>query len=296
MIIDVIHLRILTALDQYGTLTEAAKRLCLTQSALSHQIRDLERKLGTPLWEKAGRRLRLTLAGRQLLETASQVLPLLDQTERRLRAFAQGRWAVLRIGVECYPCSEWLNGIIGDYLREMPEVELDIMNQFHFSGEQGLVEREIDLLVTPDRGALPQLAYQGLFDYELVLLVSESHPLASAGYVEPAQLAGETLISFPVASERLDILTQFLWPEGVRPQQHKRVESIEIMLQLVACRRGVCALPGWLAKRYGDRLSLVPLRLGDGIQRTLYAAMRQDDADLPHLQRLIALGRRNPVP
>jgi LysR family transcriptional regulator for metE and metH len=295
LILDIVHLRILSALDQHGTLTEAAKRLHLTQSALSHQIRDLERKLGTPLWEKAGRRLRLTLAGRQLVETAGQVLPVLEQAERRLKAYAEGRWAVLRIGVECYPCSEWLNGIIGAYLRAMPEVELDIVNQFHFSGEQGLVEREIDLLITPDQGAQPQLTYQGLFDYELVLLVSETHPLARVVRVEPAQLAEETLISFPVAPERLDILTQFLWPAGVRPQGQKRVESIEIMLQLVACRRGVCALPRWLAQRYGEQLPLVPLGLGEGIQRTLYAAMREEDVALPHLQRLVELGRSNPV-
>jgi LysR family transcriptional regulator for metE and metH len=293
--IEVIHLQILAALEQQGTLTEAANRLCLTQSALSHQIKHLEQKLGTPLWEKEGRRLRLTPAGRQLLETASRVLPLLEQTERRLKAFAQGRWAVLRIGVECYPCSEWLNGVIGAYLRGMPEVELDIVNQSRFSGEQGLVDREIDLLITPDQGLLPQLTYAGLFDYELVLLVADSHPLAAAGKVTPAQLAEEILISFPVASERLDILTQFLWPAGVRPEQHKRVESIEIMLQLVACRRGVCALPRWLAQRYGEKLPLTSLCLGEGIQRTLYGVMRQEEACLPHLQYLIELGRRNPV-
>ena len=295
MIIDVIHLRILQALDQQGTLTEAASRLCLTQSALSHQMRHLERRLGTPLWEKAGRRLRLTKAGQELLQTARRVLPLLEQTERRLRAYAEGRWAALRIGVECYPCSEWLNSIVGSYLSAMPEVELDIVNQFSFSGEQGLVDREIDLLITPDRGALPQLVYDGLFDYELVLLVAESHPLEGVGSVAPSQLADQTLISLPVVSERLDILSQFLWPAGVRPLQHKRIESIEIMLQLVACQRGVCALPRWLAQRYGERLPLVALPLGDGIQRTLYAAMREEDADLPHLRHLIELGRNNPV-
>ena len=295
MNIEVIHLRILTALAQHGTLTEAANRLCLTQSALSHQIKHLEQKLETPLWEKAGRRLRLTPAGRQLLETAGQVLPLLEQTERKLEAYAQGRWAVLRIGVECYPCSEWLNGVIGAYLRGMPEVELDILNQSHFSGEEGLMDREIDLLITPDRGTLPQLNYERLFDYELVLLVAESHPLADRGWIAPEQLAEETLISFPVASERLDILTQFLWPAGIRPQQHKRVESIEIMLQLVACRRGVCALPRWLAQRYGEKLPLTSLRLGKGVQRTLYAVMRQEEADQPHLKYLLELGRDNPV-
>ncbi len=295
MNIDAIHLRIIAALAQHGTLTEAANQLCLTQSALSHQIRHLERKLGTPVWEKVGRRLKLTVAGEHLLETARRVLPLLEQTERTLKSYAEGRWGVLRVGVECYPCYEWLTGVIADYLASMPEIELDIVHQFQFSGVEGLLEREIDLLITPDPGVQPQLEYAGLFDYELVLLLADSHPLAGLQRVEAAQLAQETLITFPVAAERLDILTQFLWPEGVRPLQHKTVESIEIMLQLVAFRRGVCALPRWLAKRYGERLPLTFLSLGQGIQRTLYAAIRREESSQPHLQKLIELGRRSPV-
>jgi LysR family transcriptional regulator for metE and metH len=293
--IETIHLRIVAALEQCGTLTEAANRLCLSQSALSHQIRHLEQKLGTRVWEKVGRRLRLTAAGERILEAAQRVLPLLEQTERTLKAYADGKQAVVRIGVECYPCYEWLGGIVGECLASMPEIELDIVHQFQFSGVRGLLEREIDLLITPDRSAQPPLEYIPLFGYELVLLVADSHPLAQQPCVEAEQLTEETLVTFPVAAERLDILTQFLWPAGVRPLQHTSVESIEIMLQLVAFRRGICALPRWLAQRYGEKIGLTALSLGKGIERRLYAAIREEDGSLPHLQRLIELGKKSPA-
>jgi LysR family transcriptional regulator for metE and metH len=293
--IETIHLRIIAALDHYGTLTEAAGQLCLSQSALSHQIRHLEQRLGTPVWQKVGRRLRLTASGERLLETARRVLPVLEQTERTLRAYAEGKQAFLRIGVECYPCYEWLTGVIGECLASMPEIELDIVHQFQFSGTRGLLEQEIDLLITPDREAQPQLSYLPLFDYELVLLVAEAHPLADGDHVTAEQLAQEILITFPVAAERLDILTQFLWPADVRPLQHKTVGSIEIMLQLVAFRRGVCALPRWLAERYREKMSLAVLPLGRGIVHRLYAAIRREDASLPHLQRLIEVGAKSPA-
>ncbi|MEE9344288.1 MAG: LysR family transcriptional regulator, partial [Methylococcales bacterium] len=97
--IELAHLRIILALHENGTLTEAANALCLSQSALSHQIRYLEKKLELKLWQREGRGLRLTQAGELMLQVAQQVLPVLSQTELTLKAYAEGRQGVLRIGV-----------------------------------------------------------------------------------------------------------------------------------------------------------------------------------------------------
>lgn len=144
------HLKIIQSLHENGTLTRAANALCLSQSALSHQIRYLEAKLSIDLWAQEGRNLRLTKAGVLLLQTAQQLLPILEQTEKTLKAYAQGRQGILRIGVECYPCYEWLTRIIGIFLQKMPDVEVDIINKFQFSGHEGLLNHHIDILITPD--------------------------------------------------------------------------------------------------------------------------------------------------
>ncbi|MCU7933855.1 MAG: LysR family transcriptional regulator [Candidatus Thiodiazotropha sp. (ex Dulcina madagascariensis)] len=295
--IEPIHLRIVAALKRHGTLTEAANALCLSQSALSHQIRHLEKKLGIPIWEKEGRRLRLTRAGDHLLAAAKKILPLLEQSERTLKAYAEGKQGILRIGVECYPCYEWLTGVMAEYLKTAADVEVDIFHQFKFTGIEGLSNRHIDMLITPDRVDHPGLGYESLFDYELVLLVADSHPLGERAWVEPEHLARETLITFPVEPRRLDILTRFLWPAAVRPGRHKQIESIEIMLQLVSFDRGVCALPGWLADRVSRELPLRSVRLGKaGVRRKLYAAFRGEDADIPYLRQFIRLGKQSPHP
>lgn len=102
------HLRIIRALAENGSLTAAANALFLTQSALSHQIRYLEQKLEISLWQRDGRKLRLTKAGELMLQVAQQVLPVLEQTEQTLQAYSEGRAGILRLGVECHPCYEWL--------------------------------------------------------------------------------------------------------------------------------------------------------------------------------------------
>ena len=290
------HLRILHALNQHGTLTKAANALCLSQSALSHQIRYLEKKLAVTLWEKEGRLLRLTQAGELLLQVAQQVLPVLQQAEETLKAYGEGRQGILRIGVECYPCSKWLNSVVGDFLQQLPEVEIDIVNKFQFSGLEGLLNHHIDVLVTPDLEKNEKIHYEAIAEYDLVLLASAEHRLSSTSIIQAKQLSQETLLSFPIPLERMDIMTQFLNPKGVKPKNIKEIESIDLMIQLVSLGRGVCVLPEWLATHYCKKLKnktpLKTIRLGKkGIHKKLYLAMHHSDQEIPYIKKFINTGK-----
>ncbi len=286
------HLRIIAALQQNGTLTEAANTLCLSQSALSHQIRSLEKKLGVGLWQRDGRYLRLTHAGQLLLQVAEQVLPVLAQAEQNLKAYGEGRQGMLRIGVECYPCYEWLTGVTGEFMRQMPEVDIDIVSKFQFSGLEGLLNHHIDILVTPDLIKQQGSYYEVLADYELVLVLAADHPLAGVKHISPAQLATQTLLTFPVPLQRLDIYNHFLSPVHLKPAAHKVVESLELMLQMAELQRGVCVLPRWLAEGRCKGGKLDTLKLGkNGLQRKLYIAMRESDREIPYIRRFIEVGR-----
>src|SRR6187402_1734549 len=99
-ILERIHLGLLREVEQRGSLTAAAKRLGLTQSALSHTVRKLEQQLGIPIWEREGRGLRLTHAGRYLLALAKRLLPQIEHAEHVLAQFASGERGTLRIGME----------------------------------------------------------------------------------------------------------------------------------------------------------------------------------------------------
>lgn len=286
------HLKIIQALADNGTLTAAANALFLTQPALSHQIRYLEKKLEVSLWQKEGRQLRLTQSGEVLLQVARQVLPVLEQAETTLQAYGEGKQGVLRLGVECHPCYEWLKGILADFLIALPDMDVDIINKFQFSGLEGLLNHHVDLLVTPDIVKKKGVVYEPLFNYELVLLVAQSHGLANKQFITADQLSDETLFTFPVAHERLDIFTQFLLPAAINPQA-KAIESLDIMVQMVGLDRGVTVLPRWLAEEYCQKLPVSTVRLGKaGIMKTLFAAIRQNDINISYIQRFISLGKQ----
>jgi LysR family transcriptional regulator for metE and metH len=288
-----IHLAIVQEVEKQGSLTAAADVLCLTQSALSHSMRKLEQQLGTDIWLREGRSLRLTQAGQYMLAVANRVLPQLSLAEERLRQFAQGERGTLRIGMECHPCYQWLLRVVSPYLKAWPDVDVDVKQKFQFGGIGALFGHEIDMLVTPDPLRKPGLHFEPVFDYEQVLVVAADHPLAAVAHVKPGQLAEEVLISYPVPIDRLDIYTRFLMPAGVTPRLHKTIETTDIMMQMVASQRGVAALPRWLVQTYAEQMGVVPVQLGArGMAKQIHLGVREADLDVDYIQAFIKLARR----
>ncbi len=270
--LDLQPLAILREIDRTGSLTQAADKLCLTQSAVSHAIRRFENRHGVRLWEREGRRLRLTPSGDYLLGLAHRVLPQLEHGAAVLEDYARGRRGAIRVGMECHPCQDWLMRVVDPFLAAWPDVDLDVTSAFQFGGLAALLGHEIDVLVTPDPVERPRLEYVPVFDYELLLAVAESHPLAGKAQVEPADLAGETLVTYPVAQERLDIYTRFLIPAGALPRRHRTVETTDLMLRLVASGRAVSATPDWLVR---ETPGVRAVRLGEGIAKSIHLGIRK---------------------
>ncbi len=278
------HLAIIREVSRQGTLTEAANFLCLTQSALSHAIKKLEQSIETQIWIKEGRTLSWTQAGKSLLELAERILPQFEYAEELMQQYATGHRGNLRIGMECHPCYQWLLKTVSPFLDKWPNVDIDVKQKFQFGGIGALLSYDIDLLITPDPILQKGLHFTPVFDYELVLVVNNKHHLAREKTIEPEQLITETLITYPVTTERLDIFSQFLLPKNCMPHKHKTIETTDIMLQMVSAGRGVTALPSWLIDEYVERLSLSYVKLGrKGIHKHIYIGMRETDIAIDYI-------------
>lgn len=291
-VIERVHLEIVREIDRMGSVTAAAKSLYVTQPALSHSIRKLEESLGLKIWNREGRSLRLTQGGEHLLSVANRLLPQFERAERRLEQFAQGEQGTLRIGMECHPCYQWLLKVAAPFLDAWPQVDLDVIQKFQFGGIEALYGHDIDILVTPDPLNKQELVFEPVFDYEQVLVVGPEHPLRRAKRVEPEQLAEETLITYPVSVDRLDIFSHFLTPSGIIPKRHKLIETTDIILQMVACGRGVAALPGWLVKEQQARFEIFPVRLGKtGIDKQIFLGFRKKDIEITYMKAFVEVAR-----
>jgi LysR family transcriptional regulator for metE and metH len=290
--LEIRHLETLAAIRDGGSLQEAAERLHLTQSALSHQLRDLETRLGTPLLNRRTRPARLTTAGLRVLALADDVLPKMRATERELQRLAAGRTGRLHLAIECHSCFQWLMPAMDAFRAQWPEVALDLSAAFSFAPFPALVRGDLDLVITSDPQTLEAVEYVPLFSYELVLVVGESNPLAASKHVRPEQLADQTLITYPVDRQRLDVFTAFLDLADVEPAAIRKAELTPIIVQLVASNRGVAALPNWALTEYLGQGWLSVCHLGpQGVWRTLYAAIRNEDADAPYIKDFLTIAR-----
>jgi LysR family transcriptional regulator for metE and metH len=288
------HLMIIRTVHQLGTLTEAAEQLCLSQSALSHAIKKLENYFGTPVWIKDGRRLRLTQAGHTLLNLSQRLLPQFEHSEQIINNIANGEQGSLRIGMECHPCYQWLLNIVGPFLKQCPDVDLDVRQRFQFGGMGALLGYDIDMLVTPDPFYSLALEYVPVFDYEHVLVVPKNHSLGDKSWVEPSDLSNEVIITYPVEPSRLDIFSQFCHPAGIAIKKHVQIETTEILLQMVAAGRGFSALPRWLVESYQGTLDICPVSLGrKGISKTIHLGFRKNEQRPVYLSQFIQMARDN---
>lgn len=257
------HLKTLHALREADSLVEAAERLHLTQSALSHQFKELEERLGMQLFVRKTKPVRFTSAGLRLLQLADSLLPQLRTAERDLARLAGGTAGRLHMAIECHSCFQWLMPTIDQFRDAWPEVELDLASGFSFAPLPALARGDLDLVVTADPIELPGITYVPLFTYEALLAVANQHALAGRPYVVPEDLERETLITYPVERDRLDVFTRFLDPADVEPAQVRIAELTVMMMQLVASGRGVCCLPNWALHEYSSRGYVTARRLGE---------------------------------
>lgn len=283
--LEIKHLRTLASLRDSGTLVEAARRLHLTQSALSHQLKDLEDRIGTELFMRKTKPVRFTRSGLELLALADAILPQIRQAERNIQKLSGSRSGRLHMVIECQSCFDWLMPAINSFRDHWPEVEIDLSTSFNFEPIPALLRGDIDLVITSDPQHQSQVHYQSLFRYQSLLAIANQHPLAQKNNIQPQDLQNETLIHYPVNRQRLDVFEHFLNPSGIEPRSTRQCELTLMIVQLVASGRGVACLPNWALQNYSDAQLITTKPLGNnGIWPTLYAAVREEQVNTPYIE------------
>lgn len=292
MFLDTKHLRSLLAISETGSMVRAAESLHLTQSALSHQIKGIERHYDVPLFLRSTKPLTLTPAGQKVVELARQVLPCIAATEEQLKRFSEGEAGRLHIAIECHACFEWLRPVLVDYRKQWPDVEVDIRMDVSFDPLPSLQRGDVDLVVTSDPSNSANIVCETLCDYRALLIMAPEHPLASKAFIEPQDLADQTLITYPVERQRLDIFRHFLQPAQVEPANVRQSDLTAIILLLVASGKGVTALPDWVLDDAHHSAKLTAKPLGSkGMSGTLFAAVRATDSTARFITDFIKIAR-----
>ncbi|MDK9709432.1 MAG: LysR family transcriptional regulator [Desulforhopalus sp.] len=240
--LEIKHLRMLSAISESGNMTRAAEKLCITQSALSQQLKDIEGKLGTGLFFRTRKKMIVTEVGRQLLETATQVLETLDQAEQDISRKISGERGELKVGTQCIFCYKWLPQVMHLFQQKFPGVEIEVGNSSDLSAE--LLNKKYDLIISGAVSPGELHTSVPLFQDQLVCVMKADHPLSACGFIQFDDFHGNNLISH-AEKGRNRFYQQILKPKGIEPKKIMNVGAPQAIIEMVAAGFGISIFPRW---------------------------------------------------
>ncbi len=281
--IELKHLKMLSALREHGSLVAAANDLCITPSAVSHQLRELDQWMGVEVVNRKTRPITFSNVGQRLLKLADEILPQVQIAQADISRILYGQTGRITFSSECHSFFDWLMPLLNQYRIQYSDVDLDFASGFEANPHELLQNGEFDLLITADPIALKGVEYFPVFEYESRLVLSTTHPLVRVEHITVQELAEETLITYPVDKHRLDIMSKLFIPANIQPKNIRTTDLTQMLIQLVASGRGIAALPDWVVNEYEQKGWVTSRRLNcvapEGLRRTLYAGFRTDEKD-----------------
>jgi DNA-binding transcriptional LysR family regulator len=258
---ELTQLRGFATVARMGSFTRAAEVLFLSQPAMSLQVKALEKEFGQPLFERRGRTLLLTPAGKILLERAEQILRLVEQADEEIAALKGLAGGTLVIGTNDSNCLYILPDLVQRFRSEFPAVELHLTNSHSAQVVAWVVEGQADFgLVT-----LPVLhtaiESRPLFRRQDVLVWGLDHPLCGQSAITPEELVMHPLLLLDKGSVSRVLLDQALAEAGLLPQMVMEVGSIEVIKRYVEIGLGISIIPRFTAEAEiaAGRLHAIPV-------------------------------------
>lgn len=292
MSIEIRDLRLVQRVAAAGSLTAAAPGLQLTPSALSHQLRSLERTLDTRLFLRVQKRMVLTESGRCLLAGADRALIALQETEQELRRISGGQTGTLRISTACYTSYHWLPRLLQVFQERHPALSVRVLPEFTRRPLDALRQGELDVAVVFHEVEGADLRAETFLEDELVVIAAPRHPLAQRTTIRPEDLADVELFLYSDNPKGSLVMAEILGPAGVSPRSVHAVPLTEAIIELVRGGRGVSVLANWAVAPYLAPDSLVARRLGKkGFRRAWRVVVLQDSPAEEHLPKLIEVLR-----
>lgn len=290
MDLEMRHLRMVAAIAASGSVTQAAGDLHLTQSAISHQLRGIEERLGTPLFLRIGKRMVLTAAGERVLAAARRVLEDVRVAEEDVRRLSAREAGLVRVCAQCNTGYHWLPPLVEVFRRRHPAVDVLLAVECTMRPVEALLEGKLDVAVVTESVRHEHIRVRPLFEDEHAAIVPPDHPFASRAFVRPQDLAAERLLLYSSSPDDSFTIRRILRPSGVVPQRVSFVMLTEAILEMVKAGLGISVMQTWAiepALRAGD-VRAVPIT-AHGIRRQWSAATLKAAGRVTYVDEFIDL-------
>ena len=279
--LDIKHLTVLAAIAETGSVTATANRLGITQSAVSHRIREAERRLGIGLAARRDGVVVLTPEGQRIRALADRFLDELSRVEQDLEASRSSGRTVVRMGQATYNRYHWLPPFLNSLFETDPDLEIDLSGRATTRPFAALMDGSVDVSTVYGRpSTLQRFRWMKLATDPLVAVVAPTHRFADYDYVDSTTVGDERFFTYPLSAE-----PGFEWEAllGAPTEPYRRLTPMptpEAAVDLIRAGFGIGIFSRWTVLPELSDGTLVAKPIGeDGMSLDWWAVMRESDAD-----------------
>lgn len=291
---DIKHLKLIKYIVESGSMSKSKDVLCLTQSALSHQLKEAESQAGTKLFLRKNKKLILTHAGELVYRTAIDVLEKITVLEKEIHQISKGNKGVIRVCTACFTNYYWLPALLEKFERVHPNVEIKIYPEYINESLKRLQECDLDAVIMNQQEIIPGIQFYEILKDELVALVPPHNPWVKKKFVTASDFEGLNLIIFSKPLQSVVVYNKLLKPAGIIPKHIYEVPMTEAMVEMIISGFGVAVIPKWIAQPYIESSKIIPIRVtSKGLHRKLGVALRDKEEHPEYFKTFISFLKEN---
>lgn len=259
MNIAIHHFKLIDTISKEGTLTKAAATLHLTQSALSHQLKELEKELGVDVFNRNGKKLHLSEQGYRFLRSSEKILAELKSLEEDINNYKNGQTSKLSISMQCYTAYHWLPGIIKYYKSRWPDINIQIMSEATSRPLEYLMNGDLDIGIIRTQMVNTKIRYEPIFNDRLTAIISKDHPLAKKDIIEIADFQDQELILplYDPSYQDTPMIESLIQAQQVRPKTLHRIHYTDATIEMVNANLGISVMADWIVEPYLKNKNIV---------------------------------------
>jgi LysR family transcriptional regulator for metE and metH len=264
--INLHQLIVINAIEKEGSMTRAAEKLYISQSALSHHVQELEKKIGAKVFERRSKKLHLTPIGRKMINSAAVVLAELQKLEQEIQLLKTCESGTINISTECYTTYNWLPRLIRKFNEVYPHVTVQIMDGATRDPLRYLQSGTLDIalvsrLAKQQLNDNPSFKYTPVFQDELVVVISKENPLSKHRLIYPKDFREQSLIIYDIEEKYNDLIQDVLKPNEAEPARVIKMPLTEVIIEMVKSNLGIAVMAKWIiAPLLNNDMKILPFR------------------------------------
>lgn len=282
------YFKLIKTIAEEGSIANSSEKLFLTQSALSHQLRELETRLGFKVFYRSRNKWKLTEEGKELYQLGTSILDQLEKGFQNIEQLRKGSSGTINISTECYSFYQGLATFIQKMGLLYPAIKVDLILEATHHPIPKLLSQEIDMAIVTEKPNTSLLSSIAIYEDEIFVLMHKEHPLNKCAFMSAENFEKEHLLIHSYPLETVSVHQQFLKPNSCVPQKISAIPLTEVALELVSANMGIMCLPKWALKSFKTPENIIYKPIGKkGLKRTHYLVTRKSDKDKKYINDFI---------